>query len=169
MSSGCLLGKVENWTHVRKILGYLRYDTFAELSIINDLNRGDLRLYKNFFQPVMKLVSKERIGGSVKRKYDTPKTPYQRLMDSGQISEQTRKQLGMVYLSLNPAQLKRSIDTKLGKLYQAYEKKGRSEQGRANEESSTPYGYIFHDTTTSSWVTYLNDLTRAACSAIIWR
>jgi len=118
----------KNWTHVRKILGYLRYDTLAELSIINDLYRGDLRLYKNFFQPVMKLVSKERIGGSVKRKYDTPKTPYQRLMDSGQISEQTRKQLETVYLSLNPAQLKRSIDTKLDKLYQAYEKKGRFEQ-----------------------------------------
>ena len=83
---------------MRKILGYLRYDTFAELSIINDLYRGDLRLYKNFLQleslrPVMKLVSKERIGGSVKRKYDTPKTPYQRLMESGQISGETTKQL----------------------------------------------------------------------------
>jgi len=118
----------KNWTHVRKILGYLRYDTLAELSIINDLYRGDFRLYKNFFQPVMKLVSKERIGGSVKRKYDTPKTPYQRLMDSGQISEQTMKQLEMAYLSLNPAQLKRSIDTKVDKLYQAYENKGRAEQ-----------------------------------------
>jgi hypothetical protein len=118
----------KNWTHVRKILGYLRYDTLAELGIINDLYRGDLRLYKNFLQPVMKLVSKERIGGSVKRKYDTPKTPYQRLMNSGQISEQTRKQLEMVYLSLNPAQLKRSIDAKLEELYQTYEKKGRSEQ-----------------------------------------
>jgi len=117
----------KNWTHVRKILGYLRYDTFAELSIINDLYHGDLRLYKNFFQPVMKLVSKERIGGSIKRKYATPKTPYQRLMDSGQISEQARKQLEAVYLSLNPAQLKRSIDTKLEKLYHTYEEKRKSE------------------------------------------
>jgi hypothetical protein len=49
-------------------------------------------------------------------------------MDSGQISGETRKQLETVYLSLNPAQLKRSIDAKLDKLYQAYEKKGRSEQ-----------------------------------------
>jgi len=118
----------KNWTHVRKILGYLRYDTFAELSIINDLYRGDLRLYKNFLQPVMKLVSKERIGGSLKRKYDTPKTPYQRLMDSGQIREETRKRLEAVYFSLNPAQLKRSIDAKLDKLYHTYEKKRRSEQ-----------------------------------------
>ena len=113
---------------MRKILGYLRYDTFAELSIINGLYRGDLRLYKNFLQLVMKLVSKERIGGRVKRKYDTPKTPYQRLMDSGQISEETRKQLETVYLSLNPAQLKRSIDTKLDELYRAYEEKRKSEQ-----------------------------------------
>ena len=113
---------------MRKILGYLRYDTFAELSIINDLYRGDLRLYKNFLQPVMKLVSKERIGGSLKRKYDTPKTPYQRLMDSGQISEETRKQLETVYLSLNPAQLKRSIDAKLDKLYHTYEEKRKSEE-----------------------------------------
>ena len=114
----------KNWTHVRKILGYLRYDTFVELTIINDLYHGDLRLYKNFFQPVMKLVSKERIGGRVK----SPKTPYQRLMDSGQISEQARKQLEVVYLSLNPAQLKRSIDTKLDKLYHTYEQKRKSEQ-----------------------------------------
>lgn len=113
---------------MRKILGYLRYDTLAELSIINDLYRGDLRLYKNFLQPVMKLDSKERIGGSLKRKYDTSKTPSQRLVDSGQISEQTRKQLEAVYLSLNPAQLKRSIDAKLDKLYHTYEQKRKSEQ-----------------------------------------
>ncbi|MCL0062403.1 hypothetical protein M1N62_05555 [Thermodesulfovibrionales bacterium] len=110
---------------MRKLLGYLRYDTLGEV-VINDLYRSELRVYKNFFQPVMKLVSKERIGGSLKRKYDTPKTPYQRLMDSGQISEQTRKQLKMAYLSLNPAQLKRSIDVKLDE--RTYEEKRKSQQ-----------------------------------------
>lgn len=118
----------KNWTHVRKILGYSRYDTFDELSIINDLYRGDLRLYKNFFQPVMKLVSKTRIGGRVKRKYATPKTPYRRLMESGQISEEARKQLEAIYLNLNPAQLKRDIETKLEQLFRSYEKKGRAAQ-----------------------------------------
>jgi hypothetical protein len=115
----------KNWTHVRKILGYLRYDTLAELTIINELYRGDLRLYKNFFQPVMKLASKERIGGSVKRKYDIPKTPYQRLIESGQLSEQAKKQINNVYLSLNPAQLKRNIDSILEKLYRTYEQKSK--------------------------------------------
>jgi hypothetical protein len=99
----------KNWTHVRKVFGYLRYDTYEELAIMNDLYHNELRLYKNFFQPVMKLQSKERIGGKVKRKYDTPETPYQRLMESGQITKEVKEQLQAIYLSLNPAELKREI------------------------------------------------------------
>ena len=57
-----------------------------------------------------------------------PKTPYQRLIHSEQISDETRKQLEAVYLSLNPAQLKRSIDAKLDNLYHTYEGKKRSQQ-----------------------------------------
>ena len=106
----------------------MRYDTLGELVIINDLYRNELRLYKNFFQPMMKLVSKERIDGRVKRKYDTLKTPYQRLMDSGQISEGAKRQLETAYLDLNPTQLKHSIDAKLDKLYWIYEEKRKSEQ-----------------------------------------
>ena len=118
----------KNWTHVRKVLGYLRHDTIGELVVSNDLYRGELRQYKNFFQTVMKLVSKERIGGRVKRKYDVPRSPYQRLMESNQISEESKRELEAIYLSLNPAQLKRSIDAKLDWLYQTYEQKGRVQQ-----------------------------------------
>ena len=118
----------KNWTHVKKILGYLRYDTLEELEIINSLYRNELRLFKNFFQPVMKLKSKTRIGGKVKRKYDLPKTPYQRLTDSDQISKETKRKLKTTYLRLNPAQLKRAIDIKLVKLYQVYQEKGRSQE-----------------------------------------
>jgi hypothetical protein len=99
----------KNWTHVRKVLGYLRYDTPAEAVIIRDLYRNELRLYKNFFQPVMKLMSKERIGGRIKRKYGRPLTPYQRLMDSRQLSQEAEQRLAEVYLPLNPAALKRAI------------------------------------------------------------
>jgi len=118
----------KNWTHVRKIFGYLRYDTFEELAIMNDLYRNELRLYKNFFQPVMKLQSKERIGGKVKRRYDVPRTPYHRLMESDQILWEVKDELNGIYLSLNPAELKRNIDTKLAKLYKAYEEKKRTQQ-----------------------------------------
>ena len=113
----------KNWTHVRKVFGYLRYDTYEEMAIMNDLYHNELRLYKNFFQPVMKLVSKERVGGKIKRKYEAPKTPYQRLMESGQIPNEVKEELKGMYLSLNPAQLKRSIDAKLAELYKAYEEK----------------------------------------------
>jgi len=78
---------------VRKVFGYLRYDAFEELAIMNDLYHHELRLYKHFFQPVMKLQSKERIGGRVKRKYDIPRKPYQRLMESEQISEEAEEEL----------------------------------------------------------------------------
>ena len=113
---------------MRKVFGYLRYDTYEELMIMNDLYHNELRLYKNFFQPVMKLASKERIGGKIKRKYGVSKTPYQRLMESGQIPEEVKGELKGVYLSLNPAQLKRSIDAKLAKLYGVYEEKRGTQQ-----------------------------------------
>ncbi|MEW6609610.1 MAG: hypothetical protein AB1414_19555 [bacterium] len=78
---------------MKKVLGYLRYDTAEELIIINDLYENELRLYKNLFQPVMKLKEKIREGGKVHRKYDTPKTPYQRFMESNQISEEKKGEL----------------------------------------------------------------------------
>jgi hypothetical protein len=113
----------KNFTHVRKPLGYLRYDTPEELQLIRDLYHHELRLFKNFLLPVMKLVRKERIGGHVKRVYDTPKTPYQRLLESGQIDDQTAAELRRIYLSLNPAEIKRQMDKKLSRLFDIYEKK----------------------------------------------
>lgn len=120
----------KNWTHVRKVFGYLRYDTQEELEIMNDLNRNELRLFKNFFQPQFKLLSKERIGGKIKRKYDLPKTPYQRLMESDQLSQKTKQELTELYLSLNPAELKRRIDAKLKQLYQIYELKNKIKEAQ---------------------------------------
>ncbi len=116
----------KNFTHIRKPLGYLRYDTPEEMCLIQDLYRHDLRLYKNFFQPVMKLVRKERLGGHLQRVYDTPKTPYERLMESNQIAPQRAKELRQIYLSLNPAELKRQIDKKLSRLFELYQKKKKS-------------------------------------------
>lgn len=113
----------KNYTHVRRPLGYLRYDTEEELVLINVLYRAELRLYKNFFQPVMKLIKKERVEGKVKRVYDTPKTPYQRLLESGQLSKEKEKELKELYQRLNPAELKRAIDVKLERLYQTYQRK----------------------------------------------
>lgn len=113
----------KNWTHVRKMVGYLRYDTDEELKILNDLYRNEMRLYKNFFQPVIKLREKMRVNGKIHKRYDKAKTPYQRLMESDQIDNRTKEELKKVYLGLNPAELKRSIDEKLRLLYKAYKTK----------------------------------------------
>lgn len=113
----------KNSTHVRKIVGYLRYDTEEEFNIINDLYRNELRLYKNFFQPTIKLVQKIRIKGKIHKKYDKAKTPYQRVMESSHVSLEKKQELKEIYDSLNPAELKRGIDAKLWKLYKAYKKK----------------------------------------------
>jgi hypothetical protein len=113
----------KNFTHVRRPLGYLRYDTPQELDLINDLYRNELRLYKNFFQPVMRLEPKERVNGKTRRHYAKPKTPYRILKESGQLSREQIKTLDELYRSLNPADLKRRIDQKLTRLFTLYEKK----------------------------------------------
>jgi len=113
----------KNFTHVRRPLGYLRYDTPEELALINDLYHNELRLYKNFFQPVMRLGSKERVDGRRKRRYARAQTPYRILRTSGQIAPAKLRELDALYQTLNPADLKRRIDRKLKKLYGLYEKK----------------------------------------------
>jgi hypothetical protein len=116
----------KNWFSVRKNLGYLRFDTLKERDLLNDLYRNELRLYKNFFLPRMKLKEKIRLGSKIHRKYYPAKTPYQYLMESDQISEKKKQELKKIYDSLNPAQLKRTIEAKLDNLYKVYQQKQRS-------------------------------------------
>jgi hypothetical protein len=104
----------KNYTHVRDWLGYGRFDAPEQLTAINDLYRNELRWYNNFFLPVMKIVSKEKINNSVcRKKYDAAKTPYQRLRESNQISDEQKQKLHALYLTLNPVQLKKVIDEKI--------------------------------------------------------
>ncbi len=98
----------KNYSIVRRHVGYLRYDTDEELALLNALYRF-VRLYTNFFQPVMKLLKKERHGSRVRKHYDTPTTPYQRLMSSPFVEAQRKDALKKEYELLNPAELKRKI------------------------------------------------------------
>lgn len=83
----------KNWTHVKKFVGYQRYDAQEELDLLNDLYENELHFYKNFFQPVIKLKEKIRIGGKIHRRYEKAKTPYQRVMESKQVSETKKQEL----------------------------------------------------------------------------
>lgn len=103
----------KNYTAVRKILGYDRFDTNEHLKKINDLYDNELRLYINFFQPSMKMVRKSRIGSKYKREYEGAKTPFQRILESPDISKQKKKELQTIYNSLDPVELKKKNEKKI--------------------------------------------------------
>lgn len=110
----------KNYTHIRKWLGYRRYDNSKQLEMINDLYRNELRLFNNFFLPVMKIKSKEKVNNSVcKKTYDIAQTPYQRIMKSNQIPLKTKSELLKIYESLNPVKLKETITAKLKRIIQS--------------------------------------------------
>jgi len=69
-----------------------------------------LRLYTNFFQPTMKLKSKERFGSRVQKSYYAPQTPYQRVLACAAVAPADKKKLKRQYQTLNPAALKRELD-----------------------------------------------------------
>jgi hypothetical protein len=98
----------KNWHVVRRTVGYVRYDTEEELTLLNELY-SLLRLMTNFFSPQMKLREKTRDGSRVTKRYDQAKTPYQRLQEAGALTQRAEERLGALYLSLNPAQLQRKI------------------------------------------------------------
>jgi hypothetical protein len=108
----------KNWTHVRQIFGYDRFDDLRLVDLMNDLLRHEWSWYQNHFCPSMKLQSKSRVGSKYKKIYDTPQTPYQRLMKSEHVSNEAKIKLSSIHLKLNPFELKRVIEQKLNKIFQ---------------------------------------------------
>lgn len=106
----------KNWSVVRHTVGYDRWETEQELALLESIY-DDLRLYINFFQPSLKLIAKERIDNKTRKRYDTAKTPYQRVLERQDISLQAKARLAHLYLQLNPAELRRRIDQKIANLW----------------------------------------------------
>ncbi len=107
----------KNWSVVRRLIGYDRYESPQALLLLEAIYQ-DLRLYNNFFLPVLKLVSKQRVGNRVKKEYDTARTPYQRVLESPDVSEETKERLRQLYRTLNPVTLRQRIDQNVQKLWQ---------------------------------------------------
>ena len=104
----------KNFSTVRKIIGYKRLETEKQLKTLNQIYQL-LSNYLNFFIPTLKLLRKEHIGSKVKRIYDKPKTPYQRVLEHPDINEDIKMKLQSKYRTLNPVALLREIN-RLGKL-----------------------------------------------------
>ena len=133
----------KNWSVIRRAVGYARYDTDKELSILNELYRY-LRLYTNFFQPVRKLIKKERIGSKITKTYDEAKTPYRRVLASPDIKDEIKMKLKSQYAMLNPAELKRKITKLQDKLLKlnALKQKVREDLLEKSVEPSSRFEYI---------------------------
>ena len=98
----------KNWTVIRRVIGYDRFSSKAAFKALGDVYTL-LRLYINFFQPVSKLMRKSRHGAKVYKLYDTAQTPYQRLLRSGVLTEDKKRELADTYGALNPVTLLKEI------------------------------------------------------------
>jgi hypothetical protein len=107
----------KNWTHIRQWFGYDRYDNPAVVPLLNHLTTGAWSQLLNYFCPAMKLQSKVRDGARVRRVYDTPATPYARILAQSQVSAATKATLRTQRAQLNPFALNRQIETELKQIY----------------------------------------------------
>jgi len=130
----------KNSKNVRQVFGHVRYDSRKEQLVLNDIYQNELRLYKNFFQTVMRLETKERSKGHIYRKYQKAKTPYQYLMDNPNTPKEVKQKLKTEYESLNPAELKRKLQTKLKMLAEIYLVKQNPTLAR-NEDAKVRFSF----------------------------
>ena len=118
----------KNWTHVRRWLGYDRFENRLLVDLLNDLYKNEWRLYHNFFIPSVKLIEKKRVGSKVIKRYDIPKTPYQRILEADPkiVTPAMKAKLTKQYKTLNPFGLKRAIDKKIDKILNLTDKSGNT-------------------------------------------
>jgi transposase InsO family protein len=107
----------KNWTHVRKLLGWERYDSAAAVEAINAVYRQELRLWMNLYQPSVKLLKKVRVGSKLRRVYSPAQTPLERVLASGRADSRRVAELQKLLSRLDPFELSRSIDRKLESVY----------------------------------------------------
>ncbi len=110
----------KNWTHVRQWLGYARLDHPQVVPLLNDLYTQEWRLLHNFFCPSAKLLAKERIGSKTIKHHDSPKTPYQRIMESPHIPSPVKRALSQQLANLNPFLLRKKVETRLKEIFSLF-------------------------------------------------
>jgi len=126
----------KNYSIVRRAAGSRQHDTPGELQALNELYTM-LRLYTNFFQSPMKLIEKTRIRSKVLKKYDQAKPPYRRVLESGFIPDEPKKELEQIYTTLNPAKLDREVNQPQDRLDEPAQTKHKAEQ-KVNLEYISP-------------------------------
>jgi hypothetical protein len=113
----------KNFTHVRSLFGYERFDDLELVMKMNEIYQAYWNLLWNYFTPCLKLKSKTRIGGRVRKVYDLPKTPAQRLIECGELPLAQENYLKEQLRGRNPIWLKQQLDKKLKEFWNLVEKK----------------------------------------------
>lgn len=113
----------KNFTHVRELFGYERYDKEELVFMMNQIYANVFNILHNFYIPQLKSIEVTREGSKYKRKYDTPKTPYQRLMNSENLSKYQKQRLKEKFDTLNPIQLKKDLNDLMKRFKRFYEGK----------------------------------------------
>ncbi len=120
----------KNWTHVRQLFGYDRLDERELAMLMNEIYRDFWNPLLNFFIPSVKLVRKVRIGARMQKTYDKPKTPFQRLMESINLTDHQKVELLSRYERLNPFELKEGLEKKMKEFYELL-KRAKSQRAQA--------------------------------------
>jgi hypothetical protein len=107
----------KNWTHVRQWFGYHRLDKPVLVGLMNHLYRQEWRLYHNFFLPSVKLMEKKLVDGKTMKRYDQPKTPYQRVLESPHVLASVKRSLKEQFETLNPFRLRKTMEDKLNTIF----------------------------------------------------
>ena len=138
-NDGCHVEQ-KNWAVVRIVVGYHRYDTTAELLLLNKIWVLQSKL-TNYFYPQQKLVSKARTGAKVSKKYDTATTPYRRAAAHGAITDGDKTALANTYTGINPAAVQRQIQALTTELLTITTSKARprpkAQPSRASADEAT--------------------------------
>jgi integrase-like protein len=113
----------KNFTHVRSLFGYTRYEDPELVTMMNEIYQAYWNPLWNYFTPCMKLKSKTRIGARVKKEYDIPKTPAQRLIEHPECPLWQASYLKDQLRGRNPFWLKQQLDKKLKDFFDLVEKK----------------------------------------------
>ncbi len=99
----------KNWSVVRRLLGYDRYETEAERRLLQRVY-GGLRLWTNHWQPVLKLTGKERTGAKVRKQYDTAQTPYRRVLARDELTADARARLEREHAAHGPTAIWKEVE-----------------------------------------------------------
>ena len=122
----------KNWTHVRQLVGYLRFDTTAELDLLNQIWVLDAT-FTNYLLAQQQLIEKHRHGAKVTKRHDRAQTPFERALAHEQVDDLARRTMHETFDAIHLAALHDQIETLSTRLEKVALAKGLAPIRRVNK------------------------------------